>query len=218
MATVTAIAKKDDSADPHAALKRAAVDAQRARAAVDHHRDAIERALHLVTAARRKAEAASKAVAAARDEDAQALAAAIITGSTASPQATVRSRELEIEASDTVLMARAAYKRLESDLKDVEQEVVRADKTVRAAIAAVLKPTAQKMIEEARTFRSQFLARQYALDALCMSLDGFEHLRFDISEAEHRQLCGSIRQSWMDTIDALKRGDIDARLPDLAGG
>jgi len=45
-----------------------------------------------------------------------------------------------------------------------------------------------------------------------MGLDGFERLRFDLSEAEHRQLCVSVRKDCQDMIEALKR-DADALLP-----
>jgi hypothetical protein len=160
----------------------------------------------------RKLEAASKAIAAARVEDVQQLAAAITSGGTASPQATRRARAAEAEAEDTIAMARAAYEQLESDLRDVEREAERMDKAVNVAVAEVLRPTALRMTEEAKHFRAEYLRRQHAIDAMAMSLDGFKHLDFSVSEAEHRALCSSVRQSWMDKIAALKT-DADASLP-----
>jgi hypothetical protein len=210
--SVTALASKKD--DPRVELRRAVADAQEAWAAVDKQRAAIERAQQLVYAAKRKAESASKAVAAARDQDVQQLAAAIASGETVSPQATVRAHAMEIEATDAVMMARAAYERLEIDLKDVEREAERAAKDVNAAVAAVLAPAAKRMTEEASVLRAQYLARVHAIDAMCVSLDGFKRLRFDVSEEEHRQLCASVRQSWLDVIEALKINADAAELPE----
>jgi hypothetical protein len=160
--------------------------------------------------ARRRVEAAGKAIAAARAEDVQQLAAAIASGGTVSPQATRRAKEAEIEAGEALAMARAAHEQLETDLKDVEREAARADRGVRNATAEVLKPTALQMLEEAKHFRAEFLRRQHALDA--MDIGGLERLQLGVSEQEYRQLCATVRQPWLDAIAALKR-DADARLP-----
>ena len=216
MATVTAIRKDKDSGDQRASLRDAVAAAAEARDAVTNAKDALSRAQGFVAETRRKFESAGKRIAAAKAEDVLELAAVIASGKAAEPpQAAKQARELESEAGEALAMARAAREQLENDLKDAERAVERTVNVVNAAVAAVLKPTALRMIEEAKGFRAAFLQRQYALDALCMSVDGFERLRFDVREEEHRQLCGSVRQSWLDSIAALKRGgDIDA-LPDL---
>jgi hypothetical protein len=210
---VTALARKN--LDPErAALREKIADAAAARKKVTATEAAVERAGNLVSGARRKFEVASKAVAAARDEDAQQLAAAITSGETVSPQAARRAREAEIEAGDDIAMARAAYAQLEADLKDAEREVEGAGKAVNVAVAAVLKPVAERMIEQADRARSQYITKMYALSAMVDAGVGGKCLLFEITDAEHRRLSASVGQTWRAAIEALKT-DSDSPLPAL---
>jgi hypothetical protein len=210
-ATVTAM-RKAEGGDERAALRAAIEDVKRIQAAVDAQHGAIERAQRLVWEARRRFEATGKAIAEARIKDAQQLAAALTSGEEASPQAAKQAKEAETEAGEALAMVRAAHRQLEADLKDSEHEAARAAKDVTAAIAVVLKPAAQKMIEEAQRLRVEYLKRQHAIDAMAMSLDGFKHLDFSVRDDEYRALCATVRQPWLDVIKAL-REDPDAALP-----
>jgi DNA repair exonuclease SbcCD ATPase subunit len=157
--------------------------------------------------------AATKRVTAAKGEDAEALAAVLVSGGSAPPQAaTQRAREEQLAATDALEAARSAVTRLERDLKDCEREVERADEAVRAAIAAMLQPTAQKMIDEAKHFRAEYLKRQHAIDAMAERLDGFKRLDFSVGDDEYRALCVSFRGPWTAAIERLTR-DGDAPLP-----
>ena len=190
---------------------------KRAQADADRLRDAIEAATNLAMAGRRRLEAATKAVTTAKAADAEAMAEALANGDggAASPRATRRAREAEIEAGDAVEAARSAVVRLERDLKDAEHEAERAGKDVNAAVAAVLRPTALRMIEEASALRARYLALMYAVSAMVENgLGGgeFTYLRFEISDAEHQQLSTSVGRTWKTVIEALKTNG-DAPLP-----
>jgi hypothetical protein len=211
MSVTSIAARKPDHLPGRAPLAEAIARAAEARQEVSAIKAAIEAATNLAWAGRAKLDAATKAVAAAKREDAEKLADALVHGAGSTPlQSIRRAREEEVEAADAVEAARSAVVRLDRDLKDSEREVGRADKLVRAAIAQVLRPTALQMLEEAKYFRAEFLQRQYAIDA--MDLDGFERLSSAVSEAEHRALSASIEGPWRDAIAALKR-DADAPLP-----
>jgi hypothetical protein len=206
--SVASLARKDERPDERAELRRAIAAAAEAREQVAATEAAIERSVRLVSEVRRKFEAASKAVAAARDEDAQQLAAAIVSGDTVSPQATRRAKEAETEAGDALAMARAAYKQLENDLPGVEAEAKHASKAVDAAIAAVVSPVREQMIAEAKAVRARYLVLIAALAAIG------EPLQFSISDAEHRQLSSTTGARWRAAIEALKT-DAGAELPSL---
>ena len=125
----------------------------------------------------------------------------LVQGAGTTPlQTTRRAREEEIEAVDALEASRAAVSRLETDLQEAEHAAERASKGVRAIISALLKPVAERMREEASALRVQYLTRMYAVAAMAEQLDGISYLRFDISEAENRQLRATIGQSWSDAI------------------
>jgi chromosome segregation ATPase len=211
--TVTAIAtpRKNDLGGRQS-LCEAIARAASAREEMDAIKEAIERAHALSMASRRKLEAAMKAISAAKASDAEALADALVQGANTTPLQTIRrAREEEIEAADAVAAARSAVARLESDLKDAEAAAMRADKAVRAAIAVVLKPVAERMTEEASALRAQYLTRMFAIGAMS-DLGGVARLIFAISDAEHRQLSASVGRTWEAAIAALKT-DSDALLP-----
>ena len=55
---------------------------------------------------------------------------------------------------------------LKVDLEDIEAEVEAASEAVNVAVAAALTPVVREMLEEAKHFRAEFLARKYALDVM----------------------------------------------------
>ena len=213
--SVTSIARKDHHPPGRAPLAEAIARAAEAKSQVTAIKDAIERAERLAWASRTKVEAARKAVTTAKAEDAEALADSLVQGAGTTPlQTTRRAREEEIEAVDALEASRAAVSRLETDLQEAQHAAKRAGKGVRAIISALLKPVAERMREEASSLRVQYLTRMYAVAAMAEQLDGISYLRFDIGEAEHRQLRATISQSWLDAIDALAR-DSSAAIPSL---
>jgi hypothetical protein len=212
--TVTAITtRKNPELPERGALRAAIARVAEVRQEASAIEGAIEVATHLVMECRSKLEVASKAVTAAKAEDAERLAAALVSGVSAPPQVTRRAREAEIAATDALEAARSAVGRLEADLKHVDHEVERSIQDVDVAIGAVLAPTAKVMVEQAKGFRAEFLQRQYAMNAL-HGLDGFTSLHFAISESEHRELCASVQRSWQAAIAALKT-NADAPLPSI---
>ena len=195
-------------------LCEAILAAAKAREEMTAIKAAVERAEGLVAVCRRKVEAARETIATAKAQDVEDLASALVRGAGTTPLQTIRrAREEEVEATNSLAAARAALTRLvERDLKDAEHEVERADKAVRAAIAAVLKPTAQKMIEEAKHFRAEYLTRMFAVGVMVDGGLGVERVRFDISPDEYRQYCAAVGRTWETAIKAL-REDADAPLP-----
>jgi hypothetical protein len=214
--SVTALARKNP--DPErVALREAIAVAAKARQAVSATEAAIERAKGLVQTNKAKFEAATAAIVTARDEDARQLAVAISAGGASAARAVKKARVDADEAADDLETAKIAVATLKVDLEDVQVEATRAGKAVAAAAAAVLAPIATRMTEEAGAYRARYLARMYAINALVESgLGKFEHLRFDISDAEDRQLRASVKQLWETALKAL-RENADAELPDLAG-
>jgi small-conductance mechanosensitive channel len=99
------------------------------------------------------------------DARSRQLAAAISTGGSSSARAARQARAAEVEAADDVETARSALASLKADLEDVEAEAEAASKAVNVAVAAALT-LAREMLEEAKHFRAEFLARQYALDVM----------------------------------------------------
>jgi hypothetical protein len=212
MSTVTALARKDHLGGRQS-LREAIAAAGEAREQVSAIKDAIERAQRFAWAGRDKLEAATKRVTAAKAEDAEALASALVGGGSTPPQAaTQRAREELLAAGDALEAARSAVTRLEADLKDAEDAAKRAAGGVRAIVAAILAPLAEKMRNEAQHLRAEYLKRQHAIDAMAERLDGFTHLDFSVRDEEYRALCASVRQPWLDAIETLKR-DADAPLP-----
>jgi hypothetical protein len=202
MSTVTALARKNPDSE-RGALREAILAAAKARQEMAALESAVERSVRLVSETRRKFEVASKAVAAARDEDVQQLAAAITSGETVSPQATRRAQAMEAENREAIALTRAAVARLENDLKNAEDEAKRADKAVDTAIRAVVAPARAEMLAEAKAVRARYLVLMAALAALG------EPLQFSISDAEHRQLSATVGRTWRDALSAL-RTDPDA--------
>jgi hypothetical protein len=218
MATVTALTTRKNPESPERGALRAAIArVAEVKSEVGAIEGAIEGATHLAMACRQKLEKATKAVTAAKAEDAERLAAALISGISAPPQQVRRAREQEVEAADALGAARSAITRLEADLKHAQYMAEGADKAVRAAVAAIMAPLAEKMREEARDLRSKYLMRMYATGAMVESgLDGVAPVLFDIREEEHRQFCAAVRRPWFDVIEALRR-DADAALPAIEG-
>jgi hypothetical protein len=212
--SVTPLATRKGPADlpGRQSLREAIARAAEAKSQVAAIKDALERAERLAWAGRAKLEAATKAVSAAKAEDAEQLAAALVSGGSVPAAATRRAREEQAEAADALEAARSAVARLEADLKDAERAAERAAKDVSVAIAAALAPVARQLAEEARRFRAEYLKRQHAIDAMAMNSNAFTHLDFSVGEEEHRQLCAAVRQPWLDAIEALKQ-DADAPLP-----
>ena len=151
MATAAIALHRRTTAPIRAPTRRALAASAIARQEMSAIEDAISRAERLAWASRTKHETATKQVTAAKAEDAEQLAAALVSGGPSSPQAaTQRAREEQLAATDALEAARSAVTRLENDLQEAARAAERANGGVRAAIAAVLKPVAQKMIEEAK--------------------------------------------------------------------
>jgi chromosome segregation ATPase len=213
MAIVTALAKKTDSGDERAELKRAVADAHKARAAVDRQREAIERGKQLVQEAQAKLAAAGGAVVAAREKHAQHIAAAIAGGSSSpasTPGAIRAARAVERDCEDDIEAAKTAAASLESDLVDMETDASAAGRAVDTAVAATLKPVVARLLDEARACHLRFLMMREALNAMGRTFnpwDGGDLTKLidrvgTASEADVR-VSIAVRKEWDAAIAAL---------------
>jgi hypothetical protein len=75
-------------------------------------------------------------------------------------------------------------------LADSEDELQRADKAVDAAITAALELVARELLDQARSHRTEFLKRMYAVDAIRLMVPN------DINEAAQRLWFLSLRKLW----------------------
>jgi hypothetical protein len=216
--SVTALARKSDPLGGRQSLREQIARAAEAQAEVVAIKEAIERAHGLSMASRRKLEAATRAINDAKREDAEQLANALIHGANTTPVQTInRAREEMAAAGDSLEASRAAVTRLEGDLQDAEAAAMRADKAVSVAVAAVVAPIAEQMREEASAARARYLERMFAIAALVDAGLGGKYLRFEITDAEYRQLSTSVGRTWKTALDALREKADDAPLSDLAG-
>jgi hypothetical protein len=171
MATVTAI-RKADGGDQRAALKRAVADAQKARTAVERHRDAITRAEKLVQEAQAKFAVAGVAVGDARQEHARHIAAVISGGGLPSSTGAIRSaRAHKRDAEDDLAASKDALNSLQADLGNLESDEHVAARVVDAALSTTVRPVALRLLEETRACHLQFLVMREALSTLSRSLD-----------------------------------------------
>ena len=214
--------KPDERSDPRAALREAIAAAASAREEVVAIQEAIERAHGLSMASRRKLEAATKAIAVAKREDAEQLADALVRGTETTPVQTInRAREEMAAAGDALEASRAAVTRLESvDLKDAEDGVARANKDVTAAIAALLKPVAQRMLAEVHSRKKAYLTAQAALSALGSLWNPWDDIAKQIDRTSSAnedgvQASAASRKQWESAIAALRLDPDVAELPSL---
>ena len=169
----------------------------------------------------RKSEAALEAAATALDqaneEDAAALATAIVAGESSSSAGAVRrARAAEADRRDESAAAKAAYDRLRVDVSGIAAEAERAGRAVDVAIGGVLQPTVRRLLDEARNLRLEFLRRIYAVDAMRALLPA------DLDEEKQRLLTfiapelmaasSVVQRDRQIAIEALK-SDADAGLP-----
>jgi hypothetical protein len=169
--SVAAVARKndggDDLRDPRDVLKEKISDVAAVQAELSQYQQAASKARELVRKSATTLEAAAAAVTEANEEDATALADAIISGDSSSSAGAVRrARTAEIERRDEAAAAKAAYDRLRIDVSGIAAEVERAERGVQTAIGGVLQPTARRLLDEARNLRLEFLKRVYAVDTM----------------------------------------------------
>jgi hypothetical protein len=172
---------------------------------------------YLVRKSQAAVEAAAAAVTEAHEEDATALADAIVSGDTSSSAGAVRrARTAEIERRDEAAAAKAAYDRLRVDVSGIAAEVERAERAVDVAMGAVLQPTARRLLDEAKSLRLKFLRRVYAVDTMRALLPpGFEEEKQRLLTLIAPELMAAsrvVQQDWRAVIEALKV-DSDAPLP-----
>jgi hypothetical protein len=165
---LVAVKKNDDGGDDtRDALREAIRVFVASQAELDRHEQAAGRARALMRKSEAEIEAAAAAVAEANEEDAAALADAIVSGESSSSAGAVRrARAAEADRRDEAVAARAAYGRLRADVSGIAAEVERAERAVNAAIGGVLQPTARRLLDEAKSLRLEFLRRVYAVDTM----------------------------------------------------
>ncbi len=221
MAVVNIARKGDGNGDPlRAALAAAVAKAAATEDAVEKHSAAIDRARNMVRDAETRLEAATAAVAAAREEDAQALVASISTGGEPSARAIKRARAAEVEAADDVEVARGALAALKEELSGVMADRERATKAIDLAIAGVLLPLAKDLFAEALRARARYQTLLFSLGMLreplgimsemATKIEGLTHIgRF---AAEDRELSLAVRAEWQPALEKLKL-DAGVELP-----
>jgi hypothetical protein len=209
---------KKEKTDDRAELRRAVADCVAARAAVDKHREAIERAREHVTEAAGNAAAADTALNAAQRDHAQRIATAIADGSSPTATGLIRAaRAHERDAEDELAAAKDALARLEADLADLEVDAAAGGRAVDDALRDALEPMLRALIEATRAHHASYLRAQVAMTVVAGLRDPWDPLRKEAgfiglgSAADGRTMDAS-RREWESALAAL-RLDADAPLP-----
>lgn len=201
-ATVTSIAPPKGTHDPLRDALRMAIEAERAaEQAVAERRTAIAKANGLVEVAERELEGARQGVRAARASRASALADGLARGGAASSggASTKAARVVESDAEDGLDAAREALAQLEADLPDLQEDVVRAESDVVAAVNALLVPAAEAALAEAKVAKARFLRAQAALQTILAAEDDRDARRFANPMERHRR-----REARVAPLEAMK--------------
>jgi hypothetical protein len=155
------------AADPREALTSAILAAFGAKVAVEKKQQAIGRSRVGIDEAEARLETAHKAIAAAKQRDAQRAAASISAGrSVMSAASTERAEAAIVEAEHLVEISTAARDALGAELRALEDD--RADRAseIEVAIRELIKPLVGQLIEQLRADRRAVAIRFRVLDEL----------------------------------------------------
>ena len=219
MATMTALARKNNPDLPRESLREAQAVAATARQKVAAIQNAVERAKRLVMDGRRKLEALEKAIAAATAADADQIVEQLVTRGSATPQAAAqRAREEHTAATAALEQVRGAIPRLERDLEDAEHAAERADKDVNAAVAVIMEPVALRLLEEVHSLTVRRLTTQAALVTLGRLWNSWDDIVKRIGRTasindDYSGVAVATEREWRAALDAL-RENADAPLPE----
>ena len=219
MATMTALARKNNPDLPRKSLREAQAVAATARQKVAAIQNAVERAKRLVMDGRRKLEALEKAIAAATAADADQIVEQLVTRGSATPQAAAqRAREEHTAATAALEQVRGAIPRLERDLEDAEHAAERADKDVNAAVAVIMEPVALRLLEEVHSLTVRRLTTQAALVTLGRLWNSWDDIVKRIGRTasindDYSGVAVATEREWRAALDAL-RENADAPLPE----
>jgi hypothetical protein len=170
MADVTRLrpkAKATEHGDPlRQALAVAIVGAGKAREMRERQKQAVERLRVEGREAEETIEKLQKRVSEAQDAHIAGLADAAASGKPAPASRVAKARAAVVEAEDHREALRAARKKLEADMPEVEKDIVAADTEVERLISEILAPVAEQMIERGREIAATLAPIRSSLTAL----------------------------------------------------
>jgi hypothetical protein len=174
---VTRLRRKAGAADPRAQgdplrtqLAAALTAAKQARDAVARREQAERRLSDDAREAEQQIEKLQKAVRKAEAAHIDAIAKAAALEKAAPTSGVPRARQAVTVAEDHLAALRAASKKVEADVPELQKEVVACDAEVERLISEILKPIAEQIIERGRQIAEQLLPIKSTLSALwCQS-------------------------------------------------
>jgi hypothetical protein len=170
MADVTRLrpkAKPTESGDPlRKALAAAIVAAGKAREMRERQKQAVGRLWAEMREAEQEIERLQKRVSEAQEAHIAGLADAATSGKAAPVSGVAKARAAVVVAEDHREALRAARKKLEADMPEVEKDVVAADTEVERLISEILAPVAEQMIQRGREIAAMLAPIRSTLTAL----------------------------------------------------
>src|SRR5262249_7361554 len=158
---VAVLRKNTGGDDPRSALREAIRAADEARDMIEQHQGAVQRARTLVADAEQRMSAAGEALEAVREEQAQTIAEAAQAGTIPAKSAALRTARLALaDAEDEIGAVRLALERLKAEGQDLGASISQTEDAVMVAIAGVMEPVAEQILERIRRTRGELLALQ----------------------------------------------------------
>jgi hypothetical protein len=238
MAKITRL-RETGAADPRAQgdplrvqLAAALTAAEQARDAVARQKQAVQQLWADMREAEQRIEVLQKAVGKAQEAHVEAIANAAVSGEVVPASGVPKAKKAVEVATDHLDAVKAARKKLEADMPDMQKDVEAADAETERLLSEILKPTAEQMVERGKQLAEQIAPIKRALSALWSESDrptqwdaqaGFEIGRVPLKDTRAaaadflRSTCAAERavpDPWLVSRARLRK-DPHAGLPEL---